>query len=108
MIDTSLFPYENHPYRLEFGEKKNVTVCFFSCSEHLDKYLKRYKLDSKTAKIDCRDGEPVKSSKKQQDSVQKGPGKTSNRSSSGTKRDTKKLDSTGGSNCTRKPKSKAK
>jgi len=106
MIDTSLFPYENHPYRLEFGEKKNVTICWFSCSEHLQKYLKRYKLDSKTAKIDYRDGEPVKSSEKHQDSVPKGPGKISNRSSSGTKRGTKKLDFPGGSNRSRKPKSK--
>ena len=106
MIDTSLFPHENHPYRLEFGEKKNVTICWFSCPEHLDKYLKRYKLDSKTAKIDYRDGEPVKSSKKHQDSVSKGPGKISNRSSSGTKRGTKKLDSPAGSNRSRKSKSK--
>lgn len=106
MIDTSLFPYENHPYRLEFGEKKNVTICWFSCSEHLQKYLKRYKLDSKTAKIDYRDGEPVKSSEKHQDSVSKRPGKISNRSSSGTKGGTKKLDSPGGSHRSRKPKSK--
>jgi len=108
MISTELFPYENHPYRLEFGEKKNPTVCFFSCEEHLQKYLERYKLDSKTTKIDYRDGEPVKSGKKQQDSLQKRPRKTSNRSSSGTKRNTKKLDSLGSSNCTRKPKSKSK
>ena len=106
MIDTSLFPYETFPIRLEFGEKKNTTICHFQCQEHLDKYLERYKLDSKTTKIDYRDGEPVKSSKKHQDSVPKGPGKTSNRSSSGTKRDTKKLDSPGGSNRSRKSKSK--
>jgi hypothetical protein len=106
MIDTSLFPHENHPYRLEFGEKKNVTVCWFSCEDHLQKYLKRYKLDTKTIKIDYRDEQPVKSSKKQQDSVPKRPRKTSDRSSSGTKRGTKKLDSLGGIDSTRKPKSK--
>ena len=106
MIDTSLFPYENHPYRLEFGEKKNITVCWFSCEDHLQKYLKRYKLDSKTAKIDYRDGEPVKSSKKQQNSVEQRTRKTSNRSSSGTKRGTKKLDPPGGSHRSRKSKSK--
>ena len=44
MITTELFPYENHPYRLEFGEKKNITLCFFECKEHLDKYIERYKL----------------------------------------------------------------
>lgn len=106
MIDTSLFPHENHPYRLEFGEKKNVTICWFGCEDHLQKYITRYKLDTKAIKIDYRDEQPIKPSKKQQDSVSKGPGKTSNRSSSGTKRGAKKLDSPGGSNRSRKPKSK--
>jgi hypothetical protein len=69
MISTELFPYENHPYRLEFGEKKNPTVCFFSCEEHLDKYLERYKLDKRTLKIDYRD-EPVVVSKKHKRSVE--------------------------------------
>jgi len=69
MIDTSLFPYENHPYRLEFGEKKNTTVCFFSCEEHLQKYLTRYKLDERTLKIDYRD-KPVVVSKKHKRSVE--------------------------------------
>jgi len=106
MIDTSLFPYENHPYRLEFGEKKNTTVCFFSCEDHLQKYLTRYKLNPKTVKIDYRDEQPIKSSKKQQNRVEQGTGKTSNRSSSGTKRSTKKLDSAGTVSRSRKPKSK--
>lgn len=70
MISTELFPYENHPYRLEFGEKKNSTVCFFSCEEHLDKYLERYRLDSKTTKIDYRDGKPSEPSKKHKRSVE--------------------------------------
>ena len=70
MISTELFPYENHPYRLEFGEKKNPTVCFFSCEEHLQKYLERYRLDSKTTKIDYRDGKPIESSKKHKRSVE--------------------------------------
>lgn len=70
MISTELFPYENHPYRLEFGEKKNPTVCFFSCQEHLDKYLERYKLDSKTTKIDYRDGKPTDPSKERKRSVE--------------------------------------
>jgi len=70
MISTELFPYENHPYRLEFGEKKNPTVCFFSCEEHLQKYLERYRLDSKTTKIDYRDGKPSEPSKKHKGSVE--------------------------------------
>ena len=73
MISTELFPYENHPYRLEFGEKKNPTVCFFSCEEHLQKYLERYRLDSKTAKIDYRDEKPPEPNKKHKRSVEQKP-----------------------------------
>jgi len=70
MIDTSLFPYEKFGYRLEFGEKKNITVCWFECQEHLDKYVERYKLDKRTIKLDYRDGEPVVRSKKHKGSVE--------------------------------------
>ena len=108
VISTELFPYEKFGFRLEFGEKKNSTVCFFECQEHLDKYLERYKLDKRTVKIDYRDGEPVKPGKKQQNSLQKRPRKTSNRSSSGSGRSAKKLDSTGTVGSTNKPKSKRK
>ena len=106
MISTELFPYENHPYRLEFGEKKNSTVCFFSCEEHLQKYLTRYKLDTKTVEIDYRDEQPIKSNKKQQNSVEQRTRKTSSGGSSRSRGSTKKLDSTGTSSRTRKPKSK--
>ena len=95
MISTELFPYDKFGFRLEFGEKKNTTVCWFECNEHLQKYLERYKLDKRTIKIDYRDGEPVEFGKKQQNSLQKRPRKTSDRSSSGSGRSTKKLDSTG-------------
>jgi len=63
MIDTSLFPYETFPIRLEFGDKKNSTICYFQCHEHLDKYLERYRLDTKTIKIDYRDEQPIRSRK---------------------------------------------
>ena len=84
MISTELFPHENHPYRLEFGEKKNPTVCYFSCEEHLQKYLERYKLDSKTTKIDYRDEPPVPS-KKHKRSVEQKPKPKSKGSSSTSK-----------------------
>jgi hypothetical protein len=106
MISTELFPYENHPYRLEFGEKKEKTVCFFSCEEHLQKYLTRYKLDKRTIKIDYRDGEPTKPSKANKNSLEQGTRKVSNRSTGGSKRSTKKLDTDGTVGSTRKPKSK--
>lgn len=81
MISTELFPYEKFAFRLEFGEKKNSTVCWFECQEHLDKYLERYKLDKRTLKIDYRD-EPAVVSKKHTRSVEqkskpKGDGGTS-------------------------------
>ncbi len=106
MIDTSLFPYETFSIRLQFGEIKNPTVCHFQCDEHLQKYLERYKLDKRTIKIDYRDGEPVKSNKKQQNSLEQRTRKTSSGGSSRSKGSTKKLDSTGTSSRTRKPKSK--
>jgi len=104
MISTELFPYENHPYRLEFGEKKNPTICFFSCEQHLDKYLERYKLDKRTLKIDYRDGKPVDTSKKRKGSVEQKP-KPKSKGSSGTSKGRKpSVDST--RNTTRTPKSK--
>jgi hypothetical protein len=106
MIDTSLFPYEKFPVRLQFGEKKEISVCWFECDEHLQKYLNRYKLDKRTIKIDYRDGEPTKPSKANKNSVEQGTRKASSRSTGGSKRSTKKLDTPGTSRSTRKPKSK--
>jgi len=105
MISTELFPYENHPYRLEFGEKKNTTICFFSCEEHLQKYLIRYKLDTRTIKIDYRDGKSVESGKKHKSKLQSGTGKTSDRSTNSNRRSTKSVDSNRNTRGTRKPKS---
>jgi len=95
MISTELFPYEKFGYRLEFGEKKNITVCWFECQEHLDKYLERYRLDKRTIKIDYRDGEPVEPSKKRKRSVEQEP-KPKSKGSSGTVRKRKpSVDSVG-------------
>lgn len=108
MIETSLFPYENHPYRLEFGEKKEKTVCFFSCKEHLQKYLNRYKLDKRTIKIDYRDEQPVEPSKTNKKKVRQGTGKSSSGSSSTSSRSTKNVDARGNSSRTSKSKPKRK
>jgi hypothetical protein len=104
MIETSLFPYENHPYRLEFGEKKEKTICFFSCEEHLQKYLNRYKLDKRTIKIDYRDGEPTDASKKCKRSVEQKSKPKSDGSPSTVPKRKPKLDTTG--NTTRNSKRK--
>jgi hypothetical protein len=106
MTSTELFPYENHPYRLEFGDKKNLTICWFECEEHLNKYIVRYKLDKKIIKIDYKNAKPIKSSKKNKDNLQQGTTKTSDRSSSRSKGGSKKLDTSGTSSRTRKPKTK--
>jgi hypothetical protein len=104
MISTDLFPYEKFAFRLEFGEKKNTTVCWFECQEHLDKYLERYKLDSKTTKIDYRDGKPTDTSKERKRSVEQKPKPKSKGSSGTSKKRTPRVDST--RNTTRTPKSK--
>jgi hypothetical protein len=106
MISTSLFPYESFDIRLQFGERKNITVCYFECDEHLQKYLNRHKLDKKTIKIDYRDGEPVKSSQTNKNNVQSGTGKTSNGSTNRNRRGTKSVDTNGNTRGTRKSKSK--
>jgi hypothetical protein len=94
LISTELFPYETFPIRLEFGEKKNTTVSYFQCEEHLQKYLERYKLDKRTIKLDYRDGEPTQPSQKRKRSVEQKP-EPKSKGSSGTVRKRKpSVDST--------------
>jgi hypothetical protein len=106
MINTELFPYETFPIRLEFGEKKNTTICHFQCQEHLDKYLERCKLDKRTIKIDYRDGEPTKPSQKRKRSVEQKPEPKSKRSSGTSKGRTTRVDSTRNTTGTTKRKKK--
>jgi hypothetical protein len=106
MINTELFPYETFPIRLEFGEKKNTTICHFQCQEHLDKYLERCKLDKRTIKIDYRDGEPTKPSQKRKRSVEQKPEPKSKRGSGTSKGRTTRVDSTRNTTGTTKRKKK--
>lgn len=94
MISTELFPYEKFAFRLEFGEKKNSTICWFECQEHLDKYLERYKLDKRTLKIDYRDGKSAELSKKHTRSVEQKPKPKSNGSTSAVRKRKPSVDST--------------
>ena len=103
MIPTELFPYEKFGFRLEFGEGKNPTICWFECQEHLDKYLERYKLDSKTIKIDYRD-KPPEPSKKHKRSVEQKPKPKGKGSSSTSKGRKPSVDSTRNTTRTTKPK----
>lgn len=104
MISTELFPYQNHPYRLEFGEKKNTTVCYFSCEEHLQKYLNRYNLDKKTLKIDYRDEQPPEPDTKHKRSVEQKPKSKSDGSKSPVRKRKSSVDP--GRNIARNSKSK--
>jgi hypothetical protein len=104
VISTELFPYETFPIRLEFGEKKNTTVSYFQCQEHLDKYLERYKLDKRTIKLDYRDGEPSKPSQKRKRSVEQKPEPKSKGSVGTGKKRTTRLDSTRNTTSTTKRK----
>jgi hypothetical protein len=104
VISTELFPYEKFGYRLEFGERKNTTVCWFECSEHLDKYLERYKLDKRTIKIDYRDGKPIDTSKKHKRSVEQKSQPKSNGSASPVRRRKSSVDTTGNTTGTTKRK----
>ena len=94
MISSELFPYETFPIRLEFGEKKNTTVSYFQCEEHLQKYLERYKLDERTTRIDYRDGEPTKSSEKRKRSVEQKPEPKSKGSPGSIRKRKPRVDST--------------
>ena len=104
MISTDLFPYENHPYRLEFGEGKNATICWFECEEHLQKHLTRYKIDTKVAKIDYRDEKPIKPSKKHKGSVEPKSKTKSDGGASSVRKRKSSVDSV--KHTTRTPKSK--
>jgi len=104
MIDTSLFPYETFPIRLEFGEKKSRTVSYFQCEDHLQKYLERSKLDKRTIKIDYRDGEPTVRSKKHKRSVEQKSESKNNRGSSTVRKRKSSVDSPGNTTRTTKPK----
>ena len=106
MITSELFPYENHPYRLEFGEKKNITLCFFECKEHLDKYIERYKLKAKDIQVLYRDEKPTRTSKKHPKNLQQTVEKDNHRSGGGHRGSTKNLDTSRPTHRTRKSKSK--
>ena len=105
MIEPILFPHENHPYRLEFGDsKKNITICWFECEEHLEKYITRYKLNKRTIKIQYRDEQSTQPSKTNKTKVRQTTTKSSNGSGNRGKRSTKDLASVGNVNRSRKSK----
>jgi hypothetical protein len=103
MIDTSLFPHQSFPVRLEIPQENRIA--WFSDDYSLQKYLSRVKLKPKDIKVLYRDERPDKAKKKE---LQQGTTKTSSRSSGGNSRNTKDLDAVGTVNRTRKSKPKSK
>jgi hypothetical protein len=103
MIDTSLFPYETFPVRLEISQENRIA--WFSDDYNLQKYLSRVKLKPKDIKVLYRDERPDKAKKKE---LQQGTTKTSSRSTGGNRRNTKDLDAAGTVNRSRKSKPKSK
>jgi len=104
MTEPTLFPFESFSVRLEIKEENRL--CWFKDDYDLQKYLTRYKLDKRKIKVDYRDGEPAKSGKKHKRSLEQRTTKSSGGSSSGSRGSTKKLDTSGTTRRTRKPKSK--
>ncbi len=37
------FPFDGFPYRLEHKDGSDTKTCWFSCEDHLQKYIERYK-----------------------------------------------------------------
>lgn len=54
-LDKEEFPHEGFPYRLE--DKRENKTCFFQSEDHMNKYIARYKLNTKQYKISV-NGQP--------------------------------------------------
>jgi len=61
MKEVNLFPYDTFGFRLE--HKDDGKVCWFSCQEHLDKYIDRHKLKPREVKLDYKNGKTIKKTK---------------------------------------------
>jgi hypothetical protein len=102
MIDTSLFPYQNHPVRLEVLQENRIA--WFVDDIYLQKYITSTKLKSKDIKVLYRDEKPPKVSKKHKKKLQQTVEKDDSGSGGGHRRNTKNLDIPGPTNSPRKPK----
>jgi hypothetical protein len=103
MIDTSLFPHQSFPVRLEIPQENRIA--WFNDDYSLQKYLSRVKLKPKDIKVLYRDERPDKAKKK---NVQSRPTKTSSRSTGGNRRNTKDVDAGRTVSGSRKSKPKSK
>ena len=106
MIDTSLFPYQNHPVRLEVPQENRIA--WFQDDFYLQKYITCTKLKLKDIKVLYRDEKPTRTSKTDKKKLQQGTTKSSDGGTSRPGRNTKDLDAGGNVSRTRKPKPKSK
>jgi hypothetical protein len=102
MISTELFPYETFGVRLEHMNEKKI--CWFKDDYDLQKYLERYKLDTRKTKIDYRDAKPTEPNKKHKRKVEQKPKPKGDGSASPVRKRKSSVDST--RNTTRNSKSK--
>jgi hypothetical protein len=102
MIDTSLFPYQNHPVRLEVLQENRIA--WFLDDIYLQKYITSTKLKSKDIKVLYRDEKPLKTSKTNKKNLQQTVEKDDSGSGGGHRRNTKNLDIPGPIKYTLKPK----
>lgn len=85
------FPYQSFSWRLEYKDKS--TICHFSCEEHLQKYIDRYRLKPKDIIVENRDGKSLISSQKHKRSLQSSTSSHHNRSSGAVRRRKSSVDS---------------
>ena len=102
MIDTSLFPYQNHPVRLEVLQENRIA--WFLDDIYLQKYITSTKLKSKDIKVLYRDEKPLKTSKTNKKNLQQTVEKDDSGSGGGHRRNTENLDIPGPIKYTLKPK----
>ncbi len=106
MIDTSLFPYETFPVRLEIPLENRIA--WFQDDYYLQKYIERTKLKSKDIKVLYRDEKPTRTSKTNKKKLQQGTTKSGDGGTSRPRRNTKDVDAVGTPHRTRKSKPKSK
>lgn len=41
------FPYATFPFRLDIKDGKESRICWFECKEHVEKFIKKHKLNKK-------------------------------------------------------------
>jgi hypothetical protein len=90
MIDTSLFPYQNHPVRLEVLLENRIA--WFQDDFYLQKYITSTKLKSKDIKVLYRDENPLSLAKNTRKVYNKELRRTIIEVQGGHRRSTKNLD----------------